>query len=66
MHDSSCIFEIIEQTTKSSAGSISVKELCQIAGVSRSGYYAWLKAAPIREQQEEQDRRDFDLILAAY
>lgn len=66
MHDSSRIFEIIEQTRKSSAGMISVKELCQIAGVSRSGYYAWLKAAPIREQQEEQDRRDFDLILAAY
>ena len=66
MHDSSCIFEIIEQTRKSSAGAISVKELCQIAGVSRSGYYAWLKAAPIREQQEERDRKDFDLILAAY
>lgn len=66
MHDSSRIFEIIEQTRKSSAGMISAKELCQIAGVSRSGYYAWLKAAPIREQQEEQDRRDFDLILAAY
>lgn len=47
-------------------GSLSVKELCQIAGVSRSGYYAWLKAAPIRERQEEQDRQDFDLILAAY
>ena len=25
-----------------------------------------LKAAPIRERQEEQDRQDFDLILAAY
>ena len=26
----------------------------------------WLKAASIRERQEEQDRQDFDLILAAY
>ena len=65
MHESSCVFEIIHQTQMSN-GSLSVKELCQIAGVSRSGYYAWLKAAPIREQQEEQDRQDFDLILAAY
>ena len=65
MHDSSCVFEIIEQTIASST-SLSVKALCEIAGVSRSGYYAWLKAAPIREQQEEQDRRDFDLILIAY
>ena len=65
MHDSSCVFEIIQQVQMTS-GSLSVKELCQIAGVSRSGYYAWLKAAPIRERQEEQDRQDFDLILAAY
>ena len=55
MHDSSCVFEIIQQVQMTS-GSLSVKELCQIAGVSRSGYYAWLKAAPIRERQEEQDR----------
>ena len=55
MHDSSCIFEIIQQA-QMTYGSLSVKELCQIAGVSRSGYYAWLKAAPIRERQEEQDR----------
>ena len=65
MHDSSCVFEIIQQTHSASA-SLSVKDLCQIAGVSRSGYYAWVKAAPIREQQEEQDRKDFDLILTAY
>lgn len=65
MHDSSCVFEIIQQAQLSSS-SLSVKELCSIAGVSRSGYYAWLKAAPIREQQEEQDRKDFDQILTAY
>ena len=65
MHDSSCIFEIIQQVQKSE-GSLSVKELCRIAGVSRSGYYAWVKASPIRERLEEQDRQDFDLILAAY
>lgn len=65
MHDSSCVFEIIHQT-KLSSNDFSVKELCQIAGVSRSGYYAWLKAAPIRELQEQQDRQDFNLILTAY
>lgn len=65
MHNSSCVFEIIQQAQLSSC-SLSVKELCSIAGVSRSGYYAWLKAAPIREQQEEQDRKDFDQILTAY
>ncbi|EFE93226.1 hypothetical protein GCWU000341_00093 [Oribacterium sp. oral taxon 078 str. F0262] len=34
--------------------------------MSRSGYYAWLKAALIRELQEQQDRQDFDRILTAY
>ena len=65
MHYSSCVFEIIQQTLQSSKD-LSVKDLCSIAGVSRSGYYAWLNAAPIREQQEQQDRQDFDLILIAY
>ena len=37
MNDSSCIFEIIDQTIKTCQTSLSVKELCQVAGVSRSG-----------------------------
>lgn len=66
MHDSSCIFEIIHTTLQSKSNVFSVSELCEIAEVSRSGYYAWVKAAPIREAQELQDRQDFDLILEAY
>ena len=66
MNDSSCAFEIICSTMKQAQNKLSVKELCAIAGVSRSGYYAWLKAAPEREKREQQDRNDFDLILSAY
>ena len=66
MNESSCVFEIIDQTIKSSENRLSVKELCKTAGVSRSGYYAWVKAAPAREGAEEQDQRDFALILEAY
>ena len=66
MNKSSCVFEIIDNTVKSSGNRLSIKELCKIAGVSRSGYYAWVKAAPVREAAEERDRRDFDLILEAY
>ena len=51
---------------KQAQNKLSVKELCAIAGVSRSGYYAWLKVAPEREKREQQDRNDFDLILSAY
>ncbi len=66
MNDSSCMFEVIEETIKSGGNRLSVKELCRTAGVSRSGYYTWVKAAPIREAAEEQDRKDFELILKAY
>ena len=66
MNDSSCIFEIIFTTIQMSDNTLSASSLCAMAGVSRSGYYAWVNAAPIREQRELQDRQDFDLILAAY
>ncbi len=67
MNEPSAIFEIIHTLIEDeNQGHLSVKEMCSIAGVSRSGYYAWVKAAPIREAQEERDRRDFDLILKAY
>lgn len=67
MNDTSVIFELIHQTIQSGKGKkLTVSWLCDCAGVSRSGYYAWLKAAPLREAREEQDRKDFQLILEAY
>ena len=45
---------------------MNIKWLCDIAQVSRSGYYAWLKQEERREAREKQDRIDFELILAAY
>ena len=66
MNDSSCVFDIIYKTLQINNNCLSVRRLCSIAGVSRSGYYAWIKAAPIREIQEERDRKDFDLILSVY
>ena len=66
MNDSSCVFEIIYNTMQQSHNALSVKALCETAGVSRSGYYAWVNSAPVRELKEQQDRDDFDLILAAY
>lgn len=59
-------FSLILEATLHDDNLLSISFLCRIAGVSRSGYYAWLKAAPIRQAREEQDRRDFDLVLEAY
>jgi transposase InsO family protein len=45
---------------------LNIAWLCKIAGVSRSGYYHWLAAETARVSREEQDRKDFELIRAAY
>ena len=55
-------FAIIHETLGKANNVLSVKMLCEIAGVSRSGYYNWVKAADKRNEKERQDRADFELI----
>jgi len=66
METSNNKFEIIHETINKSNNKLSVKILCEIAGVSRSGYYNWVNSEGNRVQKEKQDRVDFELILAAY
>ncbi len=59
-------FGVIKTTLAEESNILTVTEFCDIAGVSRSGYYAWLRAEQRRLQREAQDQADFQLILAAY
>ena len=59
-------FEIIHNATCRDNNVLSISKMCEIAGVSRSGYYAWLGAEPYRQKREEADKADFELILEAY
>ena len=59
-------FEIIREITEDPENVLKIKDLCEIAGVSRSGYYNWLASDSKRQEKEEQDRKDFDIILQAY
>ena len=59
-------YEVIHNTLQDLPGVFNITVLCEMAGVSRSGYYAWKKAAPFREKREAQDRADFELILTIY
>ena len=45
---------------------LNISALCKMAGVSRSGYYHWIKQEPYRQKCEEKDQKDFELILEAY
>lgn len=66
MEKPSAVYEIIYSIVSAEDNVQNVKELCQIAGVSRSGYYNWLSSAEKRVEREAHDRADFELILKAY
>lgn len=66
LDDASTKFEVIRGTLSGEDNLLSIKALCEIAGVSRSGYYRWLNAEPYRSSLEGQDRLDFKKILEAY
>src|SRR5699024_1442149 len=59
-------FALIQTLTARDNNLLNITWLCDIAKVSRSGYYAWLNNAPYRDAREIQDRSDFEVILAAY
>lgn len=66
MGEPGCKFEIIYKTLNQKDNALSVAMLCDIAGVSRSGYYRWVNAEEKRKEKEEQDRLDFGIIIEAY
>lgn len=59
-------YEIIAETISHDNNLLNISYLCRIAGVSRSGFYYWQSNKDTRTAAEEQDRRDFELILAAF
>lgn len=59
-------FKIIQETVELKKIRFTVEELCDIASVSRSGYYSWIKASDKRIAREEDDRKAFELILEAF
>lgn len=59
-------FELIEQALAKDNNKLCVSGLCNIAGVSRSGYYNWISKKSKRDDREKQDKLHFELILDAY
>lgn len=66
MENTKVKFEIIHEMVSQQDNLQNIKELCKIAGVSRSGYYNWIASENRRIAREERDQRDFELILKAY
>ena len=59
-------YGLIHEAVRQDGNLLNISALCRIAGVSRSGYYAWLDAAPLRQSREETDSADFALVKQAY
>ena len=59
-------FALIYEAIQHDDNVLSISYMCRIAGVSRSGFYAWMAAAPARKSREDQDKDDFAIILEAY
>lgn len=59
-------YQLIYEMTNQPENALSVSKLCEIACVSRSGYYGWISNAEKRRQREEQNDADFELVLSAY
>lgn len=59
-------FKIINEMIQKENNLLTVSMLCEIAQVSRSGYYNWVNSENIRIEKEERDKKDFEVILQAY
>ena len=59
-------FALIYNAIQNDDNVLSISYMCRIAGVSRSGFYAWMDAAPTRQKREDNDRDDFAKVLEAY
>ena len=59
-------YAIIQEMTLRDNNLLNISWLCSAAGVSRSGYYHYLETEDLRCHREEQDLKDFLIILEAY
>jgi transposase InsO family protein len=59
-------YAVIQEVTARDNNLLTISTLCELAGVSRSGYYKWVGNENIRKQQQADDEHDFSLILEAY
>ena len=57
-------FRIIQDMLSRDDNLLNISWLCEIAGVSRSGYYSWINRD--NSESEKQDQNDFDKILEVY
>ena len=59
-------FALIREAISRDNNLLKISKMCEIAGVSRSGYYNWCACEGARKARDDADRQDFELIMEAY
>ena len=59
-------YAMIREALSQPGNQLKITVLCDLAGVSRSGYYNWCANEVKRQMREEADRKDFEKVLEAY
>ena len=59
-------YQLIYEAIRSDQNELTISYMCKFAGVSRSGFYAWIDAIDARKRREEADRVDYELIKQAF
>lgn len=59
-------YQLIQETLEQNGFKGMTRYFCELLGVSRSGYYSYMKAASVREAREKLDLEAKELILKAF
>ena len=59
-------FEAVREALADKNNVLTVKDLCELAGVSRSGYYNWIRSENARVLREAKDQEAFEKILRRF
>ena len=59
-------YQIIKAAATRDDNLLNIGWLCDIAGVSRSGYHYWISTEKSKIDREQQDEQDFNLILMVF
>lgn len=62
VNSTSAKFRLINELHQADKRKFHITDLCKIANVSRSGYYNWMAAEPMRKRQEKRDHDSYLMV----
>ena len=57
---------MVKKTPEEKSNLLTINDMCILSGISRSGYYRYIKEPEKKFEKEARDKESFKLILKAY